>query len=55
MSGHPRHGKHIARKRFGQHFLTDGGVIEAIVAAMNRRVPGWSSRMGQQMPGKARP
>ncbi|WP_439586502.1 16S rRNA (adenine(1518)-N(6)/adenine(1519)-N(6))-dimethyltransferase RsmA [Hydrogenophaga sp.] len=23
--------KHIARKRFGQHFLTDGAVIEAIV------------------------
>ena len=26
--------KHIARKRFGQHFLTDGSVIEAIVAAI---------------------
>jgi 16S rRNA (adenine1518-N6/adenine1519-N6)-dimethyltransferase len=26
--------KHIARKRFGQHFLTDGGIIEAIVAAI---------------------
>jgi len=23
--------KHIARKRFGQHFLTDGGIIDAIV------------------------
>jgi 16S rRNA (adenine1518-N6/adenine1519-N6)-dimethyltransferase len=23
--------KHIARKRFGQHFLTDGAVIDAIV------------------------
>jgi 16S rRNA (adenine1518-N6/adenine1519-N6)-dimethyltransferase len=23
--------QHIARKRFGQHFLTDGGVIDAIV------------------------
>lgn len=23
--------KHIARKRFGQHFLSDGGVIDAIV------------------------
>ena len=22
---------HIARKRFGQHFLSDGGIIEAIV------------------------
>jgi 16S rRNA (adenine1518-N6/adenine1519-N6)-dimethyltransferase len=27
--------KHIARKRFGQHFLSDGGIIEAIVAAIN--------------------
>jgi len=23
--------KHVARKRFGQHFLTDGGIIDAIV------------------------
>jgi 16S rRNA (adenine1518-N6/adenine1519-N6)-dimethyltransferase len=23
--------KHLARKRFGQHFLTDGGIIDAIV------------------------
>jgi len=27
--------KHIARKRFGQHFLTDGAIIEAIVDAIN--------------------
>lgn len=26
--------KHLARKRFGQHFLTDGSVIEDIVAAI---------------------
>ena len=26
--------KHIARKRFGQHFLTDDAVIDAIVAAI---------------------
>jgi 16S rRNA (adenine1518-N6/adenine1519-N6)-dimethyltransferase len=26
--------KHIARKRFGQHFLTDGGIIDAIVQAI---------------------
>jgi 16S rRNA (adenine1518-N6/adenine1519-N6)-dimethyltransferase len=26
--------KHIARKRFGQHFLSDAGIIEAIVAAI---------------------
>jgi 16S rRNA (adenine1518-N6/adenine1519-N6)-dimethyltransferase len=27
--------KHIARKRFGQHFLCDGGIIEAIVREIN--------------------
>ena len=27
--------KHIARKRFGQHFLTDTGIIDAIVRAIN--------------------
>jgi 16S rRNA (adenine1518-N6/adenine1519-N6)-dimethyltransferase len=26
--------KHIARKRFGQHFLTDSGIIDAIVDAI---------------------
>jgi 16S rRNA (adenine1518-N6/adenine1519-N6)-dimethyltransferase len=26
--------KHIARKRFGQHFLTDGSIIDAIVDAI---------------------
>jgi 16S rRNA (adenine1518-N6/adenine1519-N6)-dimethyltransferase len=29
--------KHIARKRFGQHFLADGGVIAGIVAAIDPR------------------
>ncbi|MGD9832520.1 MAG: 16S rRNA (adenine(1518)-N(6)/adenine(1519)-N(6))-dimethyltransferase RsmA [Piscinibacter sp.] len=28
---------HIARKRFGQHFLTDSAVIDAIVAAIDPR------------------
>nr|MCU0941552.1 16S rRNA (adenine(1518)-N(6)/adenine(1519)-N(6))-dimethyltransferase RsmA [Hydrogenophaga sp.] len=27
--------KHIARKRFGQHFLTDTGIIDAIVRAID--------------------
>ena len=27
--------KHIARKRFGQHFLTDGAIIEGIVNAID--------------------
>lgn len=26
--------KHIPRKRFGQHFLSDGGIIDAIVDAI---------------------
>jgi 16S rRNA (adenine1518-N6/adenine1519-N6)-dimethyltransferase len=34
--------KHIARKRFGQHFLTDGGIIDAIVRAID-------PKPGQQM------
>ncbi len=29
--------KHIPRKRFGQHFLTDGGIIDAIVRAIDPR------------------
>ena len=27
--------KHTPKKRFGQHFLTDGGIIDAIVQAIN--------------------
>ena len=33
--------KHIARKRFGQHFLTDTGIIDGIVDAINP-MPGQS-------------
>lgn len=29
--------KHVARKRFGQHFLSDGGIIDAIVRAIDPR------------------
>jgi 16S rRNA (adenine1518-N6/adenine1519-N6)-dimethyltransferase len=29
--------KHIARKRFGQHFLTDGGVLDHIVRSIDPR------------------
>ncbi len=29
--------KHIARKRFGQHFLADSGIIDAIVRAIDPR------------------
>ena len=27
--------KHVPRKRFGQHFLSDGGIIDAIVNAIH--------------------
>jgi 16S rRNA (adenine1518-N6/adenine1519-N6)-dimethyltransferase len=41
MPGKPRAptrvGGHLARKRFGQHFLTDAAVIAAIVAALDPR------------------
>ena len=42
--------KHVARKRFGQHFLTDGGIIEAIVHAIGPK-PG--QRMVEIGPGLA--
>ena len=29
--------KHVARKRFGQHFLADAGVIDAIVREIDPR------------------
>jgi len=42
--------KHIARKRFGQHFLADSGLIDAIVRAIDPR-PG--QRMVEIGPGLA--
>jgi 16S rRNA (adenine1518-N6/adenine1519-N6)-dimethyltransferase len=42
--------KHIARKRFGQHFLTDAGIIDAIVRAIDPK-PG--QRMVEIGPGLA--
>ncbi len=42
--------KHIARKRFGQHFLTDGGIIDAIVQAI---APKPGQRMVEIGPGLA--
>ena len=29
--------RHVARKRFGQHFLADGSVIDAILGAIDPR------------------
>ncbi len=42
--------KHIARKRFGQHFLTDGGIIDAIVQEI---APKPGQRMVEIGPGLA--
>jgi 16S rRNA (adenine1518-N6/adenine1519-N6)-dimethyltransferase len=42
--------KHIARKRFGQHFLRDGGIIDAIVQAI---APQPGQRMVEIGPGLA--
>ena len=42
--------KHIARKRFGQHFLTDAGIIGSIVEAIN---PQRSDAMVEIGPGLA--
>jgi 16S rRNA (adenine1518-N6/adenine1519-N6)-dimethyltransferase len=42
--------KHIARKRFGQHFLSDGGIIDAIVEEI---APKAGQRMVEIGPGLA--
>jgi 16S rRNA (adenine1518-N6/adenine1519-N6)-dimethyltransferase len=42
--------KHIARKRFGQHFLSDGGIIDSIVQAI---APQPGQRMVEIGPGLA--
>jgi 16S rRNA (adenine1518-N6/adenine1519-N6)-dimethyltransferase len=42
--------RHIARKRFGQHFLTDGGIIDAIVREI---APKPGDRMVEIGPGLA--
>ena len=42
--------KHVARKRFGQHFLTDGGIIDAIVHEI---APKPGQRMVEIGPGLA--
>ncbi len=42
--------KHIARKRFGQHFLSDGGIIDGIVDAIQ---PQAGQRMVEIGPGLA--
>ena len=41
---------HLPRKRFGQHFLTDGAIIGAIVDAINPRA---GERMVEIGPGLA--
>ncbi|NML42571.1 16S rRNA (adenine(1518)-N(6)/adenine(1519)-N(6))-dimethyltransferase RsmA [Ramlibacter sp. G-1-2-2] len=37
MGSDPHRSKHVARKRFGQHFLSDQGIIDAIVREIDPR------------------
>ncbi len=48
MSNSRQHQGHFARKRFGQNFLVDHGVIDAIVAAIR---PERGERMVEIGPG----
>ena len=50
MKLHPQHQQHQARKRFGQNFLNDDGVIADIVAAI---APKSNDRMVEIGPGLA--
>jgi 16S rRNA (adenine1518-N6/adenine1519-N6)-dimethyltransferase len=46
---------HVARKRFGQHFLVDGGVIGAIVRAIDPRPGQALVEIGPGLGARARP
>ncbi len=47
--------KHIARKRFGQHFLTDHGIIDAIVEAIAPRPGQWVVEIGPGLSALTQP
>src|SRR3990167_808583 len=47
--------KHVARKRFGQHFLTDGGIIDAIVQAIAPRPGQWVVEIGPGLSALTQP
>ena len=38
--------RHVARKRFGQHFLTDPAIIGAIVDRTGSYTPAWWTMAG---------
>ena len=50
MGSDPHRSRHIPRKRFGQHFLTDGAIIDAIVREI---APQPGQRMVEIGPGLA--
>ena len=47
--------KHIPRKRFGQHFLADGGIIDAIVDAINPKAGQWMVEIGPGLAALTQP
>ena len=47
--------KHIARKRFGQHFLTDRGIIDAIVDAIDPRAGQFMVEIGPGLAALTQP
>ena len=47
--------KHIARKRFGQHFLTDKTIITDIVDAINPQVGQWVVEIGPGLAALTQP
>jgi 16S rRNA (adenine1518-N6/adenine1519-N6)-dimethyltransferase len=47
--------KHIARKRFGQHFLTDTGIIDGIVDAINPLPGQWMVEIGPGLAALTQP
>ncbi|WP_394790654.1 16S rRNA (adenine(1518)-N(6)/adenine(1519)-N(6))-dimethyltransferase RsmA [Rhodoferax sp.] len=47
--------KHIPRKRFGQHFLADRGIIDAIVDAINPQPGDWMLEIGPGLAALTQP
>jgi len=47
--------KHIARKRFGQHFLTDTAIIDGIVDAINPLPGQWMAEIGPGLAALTQP
>jgi len=46
---------HVARKRFGQHFLTDAGIVEAIVRAIDPRPQDFMVEIGPGLAALTQP